>query len=425
MVFFKRFYGIPIIQNLSILVLGTVLAQLVFIGFQVILRRMYSPADFGAFAVYMSLLGIAATWTSFRYEQAIVLPKEEKAGIHLLGLSVTISFLFSLLLGIGCWFFTQQIADWFNFPLDRLSWLYWLPVSILLFGIYQSLNYYLIRQKWFALSANNKIVRRLTEGTVQSAFGKWQLTIGLVVGDMLGQFANILHAGLKVRSKIAIRELFSITGMKTAAKQYHRFPLHNGIPSMMNALSLLLPILIINRMFDSITTGYFDLARMVLILPLSLFTASLSQVLLQRFAQKKNEQVSIKKEVVAVFATLSAIALFFVLAIDVWGIQLFTFIFGNEWATSGIYAKILVWAFALKFVVSPFNIVFTAFEKIGILSIWQTFYFVLILSLYWIPFSGIEQFLNVYLLIELISYFVAALMDAGLIINYEKELLKS
>ncbi len=418
----KNLFRLPILQNLSMLVFGTVIAQLIFIGFQVILRRLYSPADFGAFAVYMSILGIVATWSSFRYEQAIVLPKDENTGIHLLGLSVILSIVFSMLLGIGCWIFTQQIAVWSNFPLERLSWLYWLPVSVLLFGMYQALNYYLIRQKWFALSSNNKIVRRLVEGATQTAFGKWHTSIGLVLGDIAGQLANILHAGLRIRSKISIKELFSLTGMRAAAFKYRSFPLHNGIPSLMNALSLLLPILIINRLFDPQITGFFDLARMVLILPLSLITASLSQVMLQRFAQKKNEQASIKREAMVVFASLSAIALLFVAVINVWGIQLFEFVFGNTWATSGRYANILVWAFALKFVVSPFNMVFTAFEKIGILSVWQTFYFVLILSLNWIPFKGIEQFLAVYLIIELISYFAAALLDAGLIIRYENSL---
>jgi hypothetical protein len=83
----------------------------------------------------------------------------------------------------------------------------------------------------------------------------------------------------------------------------------------------------------------------------------------------------------------------------------------------------MVWAFALKFIVSPFNIVFTAFERIGILSIWQTFYFALILLLAWLPFSNINDFLWAFVVIELVSYGIAGILNAVLLYSYEKKLM--
>ena len=193
-IFFYTIIRGSIVKNLSILVSGTAVAQLLVIGFQVVIRRIYSPADFGAFAVYMSILGIVATLSSLRYEQAIVLPKEYRAGKGLLKLSVIVSVITSVLLALVIVAFRDAIAHGLNFPKDYRNWLYVLPLSILLFSIYQALNLYLIRTRNYKLSATNKIIRRITEGSTQFIFGKFKLPVGLFIGDLLGQFAMILTA---------------------------------------------------------------------------------------------------------------------------------------------------------------------------------------------------------------------------------------
>lgn len=410
----------PIFKNLSILVSGTFIAQLIVIGFQIILRRLYSPADFGAFAVYMSIVGIVATISSFRYEQAILLPKENTHGIHVFKLSLLLIIFTFIVALISFMLFDESIIALVNFPREYSNWLYFIPVSIFLFSISQALNFYLIRDKRFLLSGSNKVLRRSFEGMVQAIFGYFTKAFGLFAGDLLGQFMVIIRSGIKIKS--ALRVPVSASDIKDVAKRYKDFPLKNGLSSLMNAMSLLLPIIIINRKFAPEITGYFDLARMVLILPLALITASLSQVLLQQFTEKRNNRQSIKKQAWGTIISLAIFALLFGVVIQFFGVQLFQWVFGSQWESSGVYASILVWAFALKFVVSPFNIVFTAFEKIGILSIWQTFYFALILLLAWLPFKSIEDFLWVYVLIELLSYGFAGILDARLIFNYEKSL---
>jgi len=417
---FKKTQKKAIAKNLGILVSGTALAQLVVIGFQVVLRRVYSPADFGAFAVYMSMVGIIATISSLRYEQVIILPKDNPTGLNVLKLSVFLSLITFVILLVAFYLFDNSIVSAINFPVKYKNWLYFIPLSILIFSISQSLNFYLIRIKSFKLSASNKLFRRLSEGFVQFLFGIANRSFGLFAGDMVGQLTVIVRTVFKNRD--AFNFSINIDELKNAAKRYKSFPLKSGVPSLMNALSLLLPIIIINRQFSEQVTGFFDLARMVLIIPLSLITASLSQVLLQRFAEYRNQKKSIVSEAMGVFIPLMLFAIVFGIVIKFFGVQLFQFVFGNQWASSGVYASILVWAFALKFVVSPFNILFTAFEKIGILSIWQTFYFILILLLNYIPFSSIESFLWAYVIIELVSYGVAAILNMILIITYETRL---
>jgi O-antigen/teichoic acid export membrane protein len=300
-------------------------------------------------------------------------------------------------------------------------WIFFIPISILVFGIAQAMNYYLIREKRFKLSAATKIVRRVFEGISQLFFGAAHRSFGLFLGDLIGQIAVTLSSWIKIIP--ALRTKITWSELKNSAIRYKDFPYKNGIPSLMNALSLLLPIIIINRQFSEEITGYFDLARTVLIVPLSLITASLSQVLLQQFSEKRHQNKSIKKQAMGTFISLTIFALFFGLVIQFFGVYIFQFIFGQQWDNSGVYAGIMVWAFALKFIVSPFNIVFTAFERIGILSIWQTFYFALILLLAWLPFSNINDFLWAFVVIELVSYGIAGILNVVLLYSYEKKLM--
>ncbi len=420
MTLLQRLLNSPIVKNLSILVSGTAIAQLIVIGFQIVLRRVYLPADFGAFAVYMSVVGILATVSSLRYEQTILLPEKKIDSIKLFKLSALLAFVFSLLSFVLFLLFQNILIEWLNFPKAYTSWFLVIPLTILVFSISQALNFFLIREKRFSLSSSNKVIRRASEGIAQAGFGYIGKSFGLFIGDIIGQIVVIIRTAFKI--KATLKGKFKYTDYIDIAKQYKAFPLKNGLPSLFNALSLLLPIIILNRLFNEELTGYFDLARMVLIIPLSLVTASLSQVLLQRFTEKNNLKQSIRKEAFGTFGSLLIFALVFGIVIQFFGEPIFKFVFGKQWGASGSYASILVWAFAFKFVISPFNITFTAFQKIGVLSIWQSIYFLLILLLNWLPFKSIEEFLYAYLAIEIISYSIVGVFNFVLIAKYESSI---
>ncbi len=417
----RRIINNEIIKNLSYLVSGTALAQVLIIVFQLVLRRMFPPDVFGTFAVYMSIVGIIAVISSLRYEQTIILPTDETKAYNLLYLSFVIGMVISVLTMVLLSVFKQPFMRLINFPEKHAYWLTFVPLSLLLLSIYQALNYYLIRLGKFKLSASNKVERRIAEGVTQTALGALGNPTGLVWGDIAGQFVNALAAGLKVHKLVGGLKVTWHT-MRQVAYEYRSFPLQNSLAAFLNALSLLLPTIFINRLFDEQVTGLFDLARMLLIMPLSLVTTSMGQVLVKRFTELRNSGQSVRHDFVHIATMLGALALSFAVLAYLFAPMLMSVFFGEAWRESGYYVRIMVWAFAFKFLVSPFNMLFTAFERIGRLSVWQTIYFLLILSLAFLPADNIFTFLRYYLVIELVSYAIVGFMTVRLVAEYEQKI---
>ena len=63
-------------RNVLTLVTGTTLAQAIPVLISPILTRLYSPEDFGVYAIYFSVLMITSVVATGKYEMAIVLPKD-------------------------------------------------------------------------------------------------------------------------------------------------------------------------------------------------------------------------------------------------------------------------------------------------------------------------------------------------------------
>lgn len=420
----NRLINSQIFKSLSILVSGTAIAQLIIIGFQVILRRLYTPEIFGAFAVYMSVVSIVVSIASLRYEQTIVLPKQNKDGFALMRLSVIVSVIIISIFSTFLFITSNLFLNWIGLSSEYASWLVFLPISILLFSIYQSINYFLIRIKNFKLVGSNKVIRRVFEGLSQSTLGITFSNFGLVLGDIIGNTVIILYSIFKLRKDYSFFENNGFDDIKEMAVKYKSFPIKNSIPSLMNTLSGVLPIILVSKFFSSEITGFFDLARVVLVIPLSLISVSLNQVLLQHFSELRNKGLSIKRDAINIFLFLLVASAIFIIVIKLFGVSLFALVFGDQWGSSGVYAEILVYAFALKFLISPFNSSFIAFERIGIFSLWQTFYFLLIIGLFFIPFNGITSFLQAYMIIEVVAFLVAGILNFSTLYRYETRAIR-
>ena len=418
----REYRSSDFLKNVFHLVSGTTIAQLIPILLQPVLRRIYTPADFGAFAIYFNVMSILAVILTLRYEQGVVIAETDSDAANVISLAGMFAVLFSCLIALILFVFFDRIQVLLDFPLSHISWLYFLPLSAFLFSIYDVFNYWLIRKKAFKSSALNKISRRSVEGGVQAFFGFRHNTFGLFFGDIIGNLVNVISVLFQVRRKNFTTSHVSRANLLTVFKRYSHFPKYNLIPTLLNAASLALPLLLINKLFDPVQVGYIDLSRQVLAVPLALISITIGQVLLQRLAQKRNDRLSILFDMKVLFLGLAFTALIEIVIIVFFGEFLFGIVFGKSWIISGTYSKILVFSYSVKFVMTTLSIAFIALEKIKLIAIWQISYFCAILLLSLLSNISVIQFLGLYVAIELISYSIYFGLLVKTVKEYEKQI---
>lgn len=412
------------IKNSSILIVGTVLAQLIPILIQPIIRRTYTDAETGQLDLYMSFIGVMASFVNLNYAKTIVIPKNEKSAMNLLGGSLISGFILSLIIFISFFVFDEQIISILGLPTSFKPWLKFVPFSVFLIGSHTSLTYWLTRTKKFKSIAFNKFSRRTGEGVTQ-VFGSNLSFNGLVLGSIIGDFINLLCNVYQVAKTEFKLKNISFDRIKKEFIQYKDFPIYSLLPTFLNTLSSNLPVIMISAYFSDKITGQFGLSRMVLAIPLALISVSLSQVLLQKVAERRQQKKSIKKLVVNMFMVLLSLSIVGTLTIAFFSEPLFTFVFGDQWLMAAQIAEIMIYYFALYFLATSFSVIFIALEEIKLNSIWQALHFIAIACLYFFKELPLFDFITTLMIINVISYGIYLYLTYKIINKYENSILKN
>jgi O-antigen/teichoic acid export membrane protein len=412
-----------IVRSSTVLISGTIAAQLVSILLQPVLRRLFSPESFGILSAYISIVGMIVILCSLRYDDTIVLPKSDKESINVLGLALIISFFFNLAIFIVVLLFGSKLKSFLNLPSGfPVKILYIIPAGSFLFSTYQSLNSWLIRRRKYISVSVNKLVRRSSEGVAQLVFAFFKSINGLIYSDIIGQTANVTTAAIQSKKNGLDLKLVSKNKLRYVLRKYSEFPKFNLLPAFMSSCSYLLPPIFILKFYSSETAGFFDLSKLLLSIPMALIASSISNVLLQRISDKFNNKVSFLPDLKPVLIIVGLIAFVEIIAIFLFGEELFTFIFGAQWIMSGRISRIMVWSFSLNFIISSFTSIFVSMRKIKTYSIWQSIYFVSIISLLFFKNLVFTDFLKIYVAIEIICYLAAAIIMFTVIYRYESSL---
>lgn len=411
-----------LLRNTSILVSGTALAQSIPILLQPILRRFYSAEIFGAYAVYGSLVGILSIIACFKYDLAIILPRKDKEAANIFFLSVLISLIYNGIILFVIIIWKKDILVFFNLSEKYSGYLYFVPLGIFFYSFYQGINNWLIRKKGFLPISINKFVRRGSEGCAQIAFKFFNNSHGIIFGDLIGHIANIFYGIYQGGKKGLSFALLSPDKIKYVAKKYSEFPKYNVIPSFMSACSFLLPVIFLNKFFSSEITGYFDLSKLLLSIPLILISGSISNVLLQSISEKFKDNKSLKKDLLLISGIVFIIGAAEILIISFFGIFIFKVIFGDSYEFSGKISQILVWSYALNFCAASFSAIFISMNQIKLLSIWQLFYFISIVSLTFFRNYAFMDFLKIYVSIEVFCSLLSIFLMFYIVFRYENRL---
>lgn len=353
-------------RDVLILMLGTVISQAVpILASFVLAKYLYSPADFGLFQVYFSISMVGTVFMTMRYEMAIMLPENKEDARHVFVLSCLISLAWSVVILLLVLLFRHPFAALLKQP-SLANSLFVLPFTLLVIGVYQSLNYWSNRHKQYKRLSFSRVARSVNSSVLSIVFGfvPFMKSTGLIIGDSLGQASSALFLGARImRDEPGLFRNVSKVKLKEMARRYRQFPLFNVPSGLLEKLSGNLPALILIPFFGATMVGLFSMSQRMISVPGSVVARAFGDV----FRQSATEQYIQHKECKHLFLqTLKKLTVLSVPAFTVLFFvvePLFVFAFGEEWREAGTYAQILMPMFLLQFIVSPLSNMFLVAEQ--------------------------------------------------------------
>lgn len=347
-----------ITRNISVMVSGTAVSQLIGVAFAPLLTRLYGPETFGLLGVFLSITAILGTVAAASYPLAIVLPRDDASARELVRLSIFLGILTSLLTAITLYFFGLEILGMLN-ALDISGFMYLIPVSMFITVIAVTSSNWLIRQKAFNLIAKLTVASTIVTNTIKAGLGFILPTaIVLVVMNTLGELikvAMMLFGLSKSQRKLLLKPPTKDSPLLLwrFAKKYSDFPLFRSPQVLINAVSQNFPIMMLAASFGSVSVGHYVIATTVLVLPARLVGNAFSQVFYGRVVEAVRLREDVKKLIVKSTAGLALIGIVPFLFIIIAGPTIFSIFFGPDWETAGIYARWLSGWLFFQFINAP------------------------------------------------------------------------
>lgn len=398
-------------RNVITLMTGTSIAQVIPIAISPILTRLYTPDDLGVFALYMALTSIFSVVVTGRYEQAIMLPKKNIDAAHIVALIIAVSCIISSILLLIVIAFSPQLANLLGVP--KISkWLYLVPVSALLAGVYQSLIYWENRRKKYERIVVSRMLQSSSISVAQLGAGYVSLdSVGLVGGQIIGQgFSTMLLARMMLRDNQNESREIKKNKILALARRYVNFPKYLVVAHGFNTASSQAPVIMLGSLFNSSAmAGFYMLTQRVIGAPSGIIAAAIGDVFRQEASYAYVHNGNCKAIYIKALKRLSGIAfvpfvIFYFVAPDLFG-----FVFGEKWRVSGEYAQLLTPMFFLRFITSPLSSMFVIAQKQRMDLIWQSVLFGLVLASFCAGYF--QESIRVALILFSISYCIMYLVN--------------
>ncbi len=337
------------VRNVAILASGTAVGQAIVVLAAPVLSRLYDPTSFGVMSVVLAVSGPIAIMSSFKYELAIVLAKNNEDASNLFILAGGLVLATSLITLLAIPF----AADWLAFEMDQPTaapLMLWIPALVLFQGLFNVVLFWANRRRDYVWTSVTTVCRSVGTVTVQVILGLLeQGAKGLITGRLFGMvLATIILSvqTLKGEWRSVLRS-FSLARMRKLAREHDHFPKYNAPREGIVTISASVPTFFLALLFSPAAAGLYWFTVRLLEVPTTLVGIAVRRVFFERATRAFHEGERIYPLLVQATAVLAALGVFPVLVIFIVGPGLFDFAFGDEWRGAGVYARWLaIWWFS-------------------------------------------------------------------------------
>lgn len=359
---FKMFRSSSL-RSILALLSGTAGGQVIMVLSSLALARLYTPADFGIFALFAAISLTGGNLSGGRYEVALVIPDSPQEAQAITKLAILINTAVCLAVGILVLLAVPALEGVGVLHLD-------LGFGMLLFyGVALALNIWLshlivtfrlwgTRQRRYHLIARATMLQALAISGISILLGFWSFSAtGLIVGALTGRLLTAWFMGMSLFEPDERRGVLQSprAHMRAMAKQYRNHPQHLLPSLMMGTIGMQMPVFALSICFGPTVTGYYSLAQRMISLPVSMISTTVGEVYRERIAVRYRQVGEFRATFLKTLAGLLLIGGIPLGLVYFLAPTLFRVFFGVEWVISGEYAQILIVAALFQFCLTPLD----------------------------------------------------------------------
>lgn len=318
---------------------ATVLSQVIALAISPVLSRLYPPAVFGAFGVFLAFANIVATICLAGLSDAVIAAREDddalmvaRLGAWLLALLLLPALLFSLVAIRLGWLGLGALPKW-------SLWLLMAEVIVLTAtSYYQAL---LVRKRRFKRLSQAYLLNGGGRAGAQLLGGLAAMGLaGMAAGEIVGRSLSLgmMHGAL--RGQFSHARTFTPAQLLGAVRRYRHFPLARMPSAVLSAIAVGAPQLMVASLYGAKPAGAYALVALVLTAPLALVQRTVGDVFLGHFGHRfRTDHAAAMRllwQTVGALALAAALMSGVLLAI---GPRLFALFFGAQWAVAGAMAQ--------------------------------------------------------------------------------------
>lgn len=349
-----------------------------------LVTRMCTPAELGAFSVWLGVIAVAAIVATLRLDTAMILDhgiEQQRICFGVVTWSATLLALAMTLGAAGARALGLPVAS-------QMSWFGLLTIGVgtWLTAYQQTTLAYATSHNQFGKAAQAKIWGAATIALAQLGllFGGAGGT-GLLAAQLIGLGVGLAAAQLLLAPP---RARFGL-GLDAAHRGYlvrHRAFWRFALPSnLLNALVGQMPLFLVGLKHGVLAAGLFALTQRVLAAPISLLAASVLEVFKRQSVHDFQTFGNCRQAYRYTFKVLLLLGLGPSVLLFLFSPQLFAWIFGEAWRPAGELARILAPLYFLNFIASPLSYVFYVAGKQKLELVWQVALFLMTLTVFGAP----------------------------------------
>jgi len=321
---------------------GIAIAQAITLSFTPLLTRLFGPEAFGASAAYATLLSVVMPVATMGYSNAIVQSATDDAAAAVARLSILCAITLTLVSSVMVICLKPLLAGWLD--LQEASWvLYFIPVSLITTAFLSVANEAAIREGLFKEKARAYVESTLATNIAKVAAGwAWPTGVALILLTLAGQAINAIMqlARVKRRGVLSPRNWCGVSGVTRAALVHRDFALYRMPQSVIRAISVGLPIVVLTKLFGASAAGQYSITVLLLSAPVMLLGDAVGEVFYPRITRAINEKAGGAYLLIlrAMGLMLAAAAIPFGTVV-LSGHILLPLVLGKEWKLAGEFAQ--------------------------------------------------------------------------------------